>query len=41
MQISRINLVPALTDMGCRVDFYVMPLLILGFLALQLDRGNM
>ncbi|CAH0023578.1 unnamed protein product [Clonostachys rhizophaga] len=23
-----------------RVDFYVMPLLILGFLALQLDRGN-
>ncbi|CAG9984587.1 unnamed protein product [Clonostachys byssicola] len=26
--------------MGSRVDFCVMPLLILGFLALQLDRGN-
>lgn len=30
-----------LTGVADRIDFTVMPLLILGFFALQLDRGNM
>jgi hypothetical protein len=28
-------------DMGARIDLLVMPLLIMGFFVLQLDRGNM